>query len=102
MTRQYVVAWRVIVNEMTKFLSTSTGEKDMHRFLVTVRLISVASHATGFLHRESHISKSRAIYHPGATPMLTKLHALIAVLEWPIEAAGQGAASLPSEPCQER
>ncbi|KAM7396669.1 hypothetical protein PAMP_019693 [Pampus punctatissimus] len=37
---------------------------------------------------ESHISSS-------ATPMLTKHQLVIAVLEWPIEAAGQGAAGLP-------
>ncbi|CAB1460706.1 unnamed protein product [Pleuronectes platessa] len=36
-----------------------------------------------------------------ATPVLTKPHLVIAVLEWPIEEAGQGAASLPSVPCQE-
>lgn len=43
---------------------------------------------------ESHISS-------WATPMLTKHQLVIAVLEWPIEAAGQGAAALPREPCQE-
>lgn len=36
-----------------------------------------------------------------ATPKLTKQQLVTAVLEWPIEAAGQGAAGLPSEPCQE-
>lgn len=43
---------------------------------------------------EDHISSR-------ATPMLTKHQLVIAVLEWPIEAAGQGAAGLPREPCQE-
>lgn len=33
--------------------------------------------------------------------MLTKHQLVIAVLEWPIEAAGQGAAALPREQCQE-
>lgn len=33
--------------------------------------------------------------------MLTKHQLVIAVLEWPIEAASQGAAALPREQCQE-
>lgn len=36
-----------------------------------------------------------------ATPILTKHQLVITVLEWPIEAMGQGAASLPRRPWQE-
>lgn len=36
-----------------------------------------------------------------ATPMLTKQQLVTSMLEWPVEAAGQGAAGLPREPCQE-
>lgn len=81
--QQHVITSGLPMNEIAFASHTSTG-----------RVLVITSQVPGFLYRRSHISS-------WATLMLTKHQLVITVLEWPIEATGQGAAGVPKEPCQE-
>lgn len=84
MTQQHVPAWRA--GRRNAVLSPRGSSA------TTRRCISLQEEP--YFKAEHHISS-------WATPKLTKQQLVTAVLEWPIEAVGQGAAGLPSEPCQE-